>query len=64
MKSKRVTFIVPIMVIVGIASIYMLQTGYSEIDLSIRMLITFGAVIFSGIISYFLFPENEENKRR
>lgn len=52
------------MVIVGIASIYMLQTGYSEIDLSIRMLITFGAVIFSGIISYFLFPENEENKRR
>ncbi|MDF1508555.1 histidine kinase [Robertmurraya sp. DFI.2.37] len=64
MKSKRVTFIIPIMMVVGIASIWMLQTGYSEIDLTIRLFITFGAVVFSGIISYFLFPENEENKRR
>lgn len=52
------------MMVVGIASIWMLQTGYSEIDLTIRLFITFGAVVFSGIISYFLFPENEENKRR
>lgn len=51
------------MIVVGVVSIWMLQTGYSEIDFSIRMLITLGAVIISGIISYFLFPENEGNKR-
>ncbi|MGG0719647.1 histidine kinase [Robertmurraya massiliosenegalensis] len=63
MKTKRITFIIPIMIIVGVVATWMLQTGYSEIDFSIRMLITLGAVIFSGIISYFLFPENEGNKR-
>lgn len=51
---------IPIMIIVGIAAFWMLYTGYSEISSSIRLLITLGAVILSGIISYFLFPENEK----
>lgn len=47
------------MIIVGIAALWMLNAGYSEIDFAIRLLIALGAVIFSGVISYFLFPENE-----
>lgn len=61
LNSKRMTFSIPIMVIVGIAALWMLNRGYSEIDLSIRILIALGAVLLSGGISYFLFP-NEEGK--
>ncbi|TKC19211.1 histidine kinase [Robertmurraya kyonggiensis] len=60
MKSKRITLMIPIMIIVGIAAFWMLDTGYSEISSSIRLLITLGSVLLSGIISYFLFPEHEK----
>lgn len=60
-NSKRMTFSIPIMAIVGIAALWMLNKSYSEIALSIRILIALGAVLLSGGISYFLFP-NEEGK--
>ncbi|MEQ2525226.1 histidine kinase [Robertmurraya yapensis] len=60
MKTKRITLMMPIMIIVGIAAFWMLDTGYSEISSSIQLIITLGAVVLSGIISYFLFPENEK----
>jgi hypothetical protein len=44
---------------VGFIALWMLNTGYSDIALAIRVLIALGAVLLSGVISYFLFPENE-----
>lgn len=63
MKVKRFAFVVPIMSIVLAAAIWMLNEGYSDIKIEIRMMIAFGAALFSGIISYFLFPENEGKNR-
>lgn len=52
---------IPIMILVGVIAYWMLQDGYQEIDASIRILITIGAALLSGLISYFLFPEEEKH---
>ncbi len=59
LKTKRFMFVIPITIIVLVVAIWMLNGGYSEIEPSIRLMIAIGAAIFSGVISYFLFPENE-----
>ncbi|RJS60621.1 hypothetical protein CJ483_11500 [Bacillus sp. PK3_68] len=58
---KKFTFVIPIMILVGSLSLWMLNKDYSEIPLQTRLLITAGAVIFSGIISYFLLGSDGEN---
>ncbi|GHH99473.1 histidine kinase [Neobacillus kokaensis] len=63
MKQKRFTFVMPIMIIVMVVALWMLNEEYSEVQLGIRVIIAIGAALFSGVISYFLFPENEEKKR-
>ncbi|WP_286229988.1 histidine kinase [Neobacillus mesonae] len=63
MKQKRFTFVVPIMIIVMVVALWMLNDGYSDIQFGIRLIIAIGAGLFSGVISYFLFPENEGKKR-
>lgn len=50
------------MLIVGIAAMWMLNVGYSEIQMPIRIFIAVGAVLLSGVISFFLFPESEQRK--
>ncbi|MBM4764835.1 histidine kinase [Bacillus sp. B15-48] len=62
MKSKLI-FVIPIMVIVLAIAIWMLNKDYPEIQLGIRLTISIGAALISGVISYFLFPENEGKKR-
>jgi hypothetical protein len=51
------------MIIVMAVAIGMLNEEFSEIQLGIRLIIAIGAALFLGVISYFLFPENEEKKR-
>ncbi|MFJ5718045.1 histidine kinase [Neobacillus novalis] len=63
MKPKRITLVIPIMIIVMAVAIWMLNEEFSEIQLGIRLIIAIGAALFSGVISYFLFPENEGKKR-
>lgn len=53
-------FIVPIMIIVAWASWAMLGRNHTDVPVNTRVLITIGAVLLSGIISYFLFPKNED----
>ncbi|KZO00376.1 histidine kinase [Bacillus badius] len=48
------------MILVGSISLWMLNKDYSEIDLQTRLLITGGAVLFSGVISYFLLGSDGE----
>lgn len=55
-------FVVPIMIIVAWASWAMLSRNHTDVPEDTRVLITIGAVVVSGIISYFLFPKNEDEK--
>ncbi|WP_245671223.1 hypothetical protein [Pseudobacillus wudalianchiensis] len=57
---KKLTFVIPIMILVGSISMWMLNKDYSEIDLQTRWWITIGAAIFSGIISFFLLGSDGE----
>ena len=59
---KAFNFVVPIMIIVAWASWAMLSRNHTDVPENTRVLITVGAVLLSGIISYFLFPRNEEEK--
>lgn len=55
-------FVIPIMLIVAWVSWFILGRNHTEVPESSRVWITIGAVILSGIVAYFLFPRNEENK--
>lgn len=62
MEKKRFKFVIPIMVIVAIASMFMINKYYAEVPNLDRLLITIGATILSGVLAYFLFPQQGENK--
>ncbi|WP_026581749.1 hypothetical protein [Bacillus sp. J33] len=60
--NNRKVIIIPIMILVAAAAMWMLNKDYQQIDMSVRMMIAVGAALLSGVISYFLFkPEKEEN---
>jgi hypothetical protein len=54
-ELKKLTIVIPIMILVAVLAMWMLGKDYAEIELPTRMLIAGGAAILSGIISYFLF---------
>ncbi|MFD1929708.1 histidine kinase [Sporosarcina siberiensis] len=56
---KPFRLIIPVVLIVGIYSWMKMEKDFAEVPETSRILITIGAVIVSGIISYFLFPKNE-----
>ena len=60
MDKKRFKYVIPVVVIVAIGCIYMLSTQYEEVALKDKVLIGVVATIFSGMITYHLFPNNEE----
>lgn len=62
MEKKRFKFVIPIMVIVAISATYMVDRYYAEVPSSNQLLITIGATILSGVLAYFLFPQQGENK--
>lgn len=57
---NKLTFVIPIMILVAVLAMWMLGKDYSEINLQIRILISAGAAILSGAISYFLFNVDKE----
>ncbi|MED3551312.1 histidine kinase [Cytobacillus praedii] len=59
---NKFTFVIPIMILVAVLAMWMLAKDYSEIDLQIRIIISAGAAILSGGISYFLFNVDKEKK--
>lgn len=62
MEKKRFKFVIPVMVIVAIGSVYMLNNYYAEVPDLNQLLITIGASLVSGVLAYFLFPQQGENK--
>ena len=62
MEKKRFKFVIPVMVIVAIGSVYMLANYYAEVPDLNQLLITICATLISGVLAYFLFPQQGENK--
>ena len=61
MKKFPVT--IPIMIIVVVIAMWMLEKDYSEINIMTRIMISVGAGIFSGLISFFLFRFDKINEK-
>lgn len=59
-KLRAFMYIIPIMMIVGTVSIMMLNNNHEAVPPMSRIYITLGAMVVSGIVSYFLFPKKEE----
>lgn len=51
--------IIPIMILVAVASYWMLGKYYSEIEFGSKIMLTIGGTLLSGVISFFLFKEDE-----
>lgn len=62
MEKKRFKFVIPVMVIVAIGSVYMLRNYYAEVPNLDQLLITICATLLSGVLAYFLFPQQGEDK--
>lgn len=62
MEKRRFKFVIPVMVVVAISAIYMLNKSYGEVPMLNKSLIVVGAVALSGVIAYFLFPQEGENR--
>ena len=54
--------IIPIVILVAVASNWMLGKYYSEIELGSRIMLIIGGTLLSGVVSFFLFKEDEEPK--
>lgn len=52
-------FVIPIMLLVGGASWVMLNKNFTDVPVMSRFYITLGAMVLTGVISFFLFPRNE-----
>lgn len=62
MEKKRCKFVIPIMVIVAISALYMIHTYYGEVPNVHRVFIISGATLLSGVLAYFLFPQQGEHQ--
>jgi predicted ABC-type exoprotein transport system permease subunit len=59
----RLKFVLPLSLGVAIASYIMLVNNYQEVIERDRILIVIGAAILTGVISYFLFPQEGDNPK-
>ena len=55
-------FVIPVMLLVGGFGWMKLTKEFQEVPELTRLAIIIGAMILSGIISYFLFPKDEGEK--
>lgn len=63
MDTRRFKFVIPTVIIVIIGSVYTLNRDYSDLPTLNKGLIIAGAIIVSTVISYFLFPQDDEKSR-
>lgn len=59
--KKRLKFVIPLTLSVVIVSTIMLLNQYKEVPTFDKVLIVIGAGILTAVISYFLFPQPEDN---
>jgi hypothetical protein len=58
--KKRLAVVIPVSILVFLLALWFLSNNYSEIDQLTRIMLSIGGMLVSGIITYFLFPENEK----
>jgi uncharacterized membrane protein YccC len=59
--AGRLKFVLPMSLGVALASYIMLANNYQDVPTSHRTWIVIGATLLTAIISYFLFPQREDN---
>lgn len=59
-QKGRLKFVIPLTISVVVASSILIFNKYPEVESSHKFYILLGAGIFTGIISYFLFPQRSE----
>ncbi|WP_260631129.1 histidine kinase [Bacillus sp. S/N-304-OC-R1] len=57
---RKLALVIPIMLFVAAFAMYILKKDYAEIAYETRVIISAGAAVFSGVISFFLFKGNEQ----
>ncbi|WPK13164.1 acyltransferase [Lysinibacillus louembei] len=57
----RLKYVIPLSAVVGVSSTMMVFNRYEDVPSLHKFLIIVGAVVFSAIISYFLFPQAGDN---
>ncbi|TMU84990.1 histidine kinase [Bacillus sp. BHET2] len=60
--KKRLTMVIPIMIIVALAANWMLGKQYAEIPPGSKAMLIIGGALLSGVISFFLFKEDKDPK--
>ena len=56
-------FVIPMVLLVGGVAWVMLNKNFTDVPVMNRFYITLGAMVLSGVISFFLFPKNEGERR-
>lgn len=56
-------FVIPMMLLVGGVAWVMLNKNFTDVPVMSRFYITLGAMVLSGVISFFLFPKDEGKRR-
>ena len=59
--KKRLKFVIPLTLSVTVLSTFMLINQYRDVPTVEKVLIIMGAAMLTAIISYFLFPQAEDN---
>lgn len=59
--KKRLKFVIPLTLSVVVVSTIMLINQYEEVPTLEKFFIVVGAGILTAVISYFLFPQPEDN---
>ncbi|MED4532006.1 hypothetical protein ABET51_08010 [Metabacillus fastidiosus] len=63
MNMKRVKVAIPVAIVVGALSLWILEKDHSAVPLTARILIAAGGALLSGVIAFFLLQEDKgQNK--
>ena len=57
-------FVIPMVLLVGGIAWVMLNKSFTDVPVMSRFYITLGAMVVSGVISFFLFPKNEGERQQ
>lgn len=57
----RLKYVIPLTAVVGVSSSMMIFNRFPDVPSLHKFLIIVGAVFFSAVISYFLFPQAGDN---
>ena len=61
-ETARLKFVIPLTVVVFVSANFMLFTKYKSIPSLDKLFIIIGATILSAILSYFLFPQDKQER--